>query len=315
MTFVGASSAGENIKILPIAWPAGVAAGDVAILCWSSSAAQTTTVPSGFVRAGSVTTSAGLRSEVYRRVCTGDEGGSLQLSSSGINRQSATLVVERGVSGAQPIDVFASRSEAAAGTSHASPPVTTVRADVIVYRFYSERSTNGTNNAVPGSGYAERADSGASGWGSGGTITAAAQESPLVSRPAGATISPPAWTSGNGFATANVVTWTVALRPSSATGGAGLDQIDVEPGTPVTLTGTAPTWTQVEGPAVVLTTPPGQPNVRTFEAPATIDGATLRFENSNSGASPDVMAVTVLPVTERIVENGVEVPLLWSVVT
>jgi hypothetical protein len=99
---------------------------------------------------------------------------------------------------------------------------------------------------------------------------------------------------------------------------AGSDQI-VEPWNTVTLTGidsdsdgTVVTrgWTQTGGSAVTIN---GSGATVTFSAPATIAGTTLTFQYSatdNGGlTSTDTMTVTVLPVTERAVINGVEVPM------
>lgn len=99
---------------------------------------------------------------------------------------------------------------------------------------------------------------------------------------------------------------------------AGVDQPSVEPYTIVTLTGTATSstgtiastsWTQTNGPTVALA---GSGLTRTFQAPATLAGATLTFrlsatDNSNATSTDDVV-VTVLSVTERAIVGGVEVP-------
>lgn len=100
---------------------------------------------------------------------------------------------------------------------------------------------------------------------------------------------------------------------------AGADQINLEPWATVTLTGTdsdgdgtiaSRAWAQTGGPAVSLT---GSGAARTFEAPGTLAGTTLTFQYSatddDGATATDTMTVTVLPVTERAVIGGVEVPM------
>jgi len=105
------------------------------------------------------------------------------------------------------------------------------------------------------------------------------------------------------------------------TADAGLDQ-SVEPWSTVTLDGSLSTdsdgtissysWTQTAGTAVTLS---GASTVNpTFQAPASVAGGTLTFslsvtDNSGEYSDPDTVDVAVLPVTERAVIGGVEVPL------
>lgn len=102
---------------------------------------------------------------------------------------------------------------------------------------------------------------------------------------------------------------------------AGPDQPDVEPwGSDVALVGTytdaeggtvTQTWAQTSGtPTVTLA---GTGATRTFAPPPTIAGATLGFTysvtDSGGATGTDTTTVTVLPVTERAVIGGVEVPM------
>lgn len=99
---------------------------------------------------------------------------------------------------------------------------------------------------------------------------------------------------------------------------AGADQT-VEPWTTVTLTGTdtdtennvtTRAWSQVSGTAVTLS---GSGATITFPAPPSIAGSTLTFRytatDSGSLSGTDDVVITVLPVTERAVIGGVEVPM------
>lgn len=70
-------------------------------------------------------------------------------------------------------------------------------------------------------------------------------------------------------------------------------------------------WTQTDGPAVALA---GATTDRpSFPAPGTIAGTVLTFSvtvTDNSGMTKaDTVAVTILPVTERAVIGGIEVPM------
>jgi hypothetical protein len=104
---------------------------------------------------------------------------------------------------------------------------------------------------------------------------------------------------------------------ASYTASAGADQTNVEPWSTVTLTGTdtgSPTtraWTQTGG-APSVTISGASTTTPTFTAPGTIAGTTLTFTYTVSGSGAPASSatnVTVLPVTERAVIGGVEVPM------
>jgi len=88
---------------------------------------------------------------------------------------------------------------------------------------------------------------------------------------------------------------------------AGLDQLNILPGTTVTLTATdfetVPTWTQLSGATVVLS---GSGATRTFVAPKT-RGESLVFQASD-GQLTDTMVVSVLPWPYWALISNVEVP-------
>lgn len=106
-----------------------------------------------------------------------------------------------------------------------------------------------------------------------------------------------------------LVDFTSLTQPTD-TSNAGPDQT-VEPWSTVTLTGTGSgtgVWSQTGGLTATLT---GSGSARAFTAPPSIAGGVLVFRHT-VGAVNDEMAVTVLPVTERAVVGGVEVPLRIS---
>lgn len=95
---------------------------------------------------------------------------------------------------------------------------------------------------------------------------------------------------------------------------AGPDQANIEPYTTVNLLGTdgalstdPRVWAQVSGPAVSDLTQGGKS--ATFTAPGTILGATLVFGYTAANSAQDTVSIVVLPVTERAVVGGVEVPV------
>ncbi|GEM_PF-3877160 len=109
------------------------------------------------------------------------------------------------------------------------------------------------------------------------------------------------------------------------TANAGADVINIEPYSLVSLSGsdadadgtiTSRSWVQVSGTTVALT---GSGTNRTYIAPGTISGTTLIFgyqvtDNGGATSTQDTVSHTILPVTERAVIAGVEVPVNTKVV-
>ena len=108
-----------------------------------------------------------------------------------------------------------------------------------------------------------------------------------------------------------------AIPPTS---NAGTDQGGIEPLSVVTLTGSdndsdgtvaARIWRQVSGTTVSLS---GSGANRTYSAPATLSGTSLVFgykvtDNAGLDSDESIVTHTILPVTERAVSGGIEVPL------
>src|SRR5690606_3017383 len=171
------------------------------------------------------------------RVCTGAESGNVTLTHSAINKQTAILRIWRGVHQTTPVSDFAVRDEDTAGTSHACPQVTTGVADEAIVTVIQERVSNSSTNYTAPSGYT-KLDQPAPVGGGGSTSAALADDGLSVSRPGGTNVTPGPWT--NGVSTANVLTWTLALRPAiTATPVEGSDSGALTEGTP-TLTASVP---------------------------------------------------------------------------
>lgn len=215
---VGADSAGGNVATLTgLTWPA-VQANDVAVMWWLGINSVTWTDPGNFTLINSTDGDTGAsRMRLYYRVCTGAETGDVSLVHSAADRQCAVMAIYRGCDPVTPINLttgWAVRDESASGTTHACPQVTTDVADCVVLTAIGERASSGTTGWTAPPGYTERADSDGLATGTGGTSCALADDGLATSRPAGTNVTPPVWTSTNGFATANILTWTVSIRPA-----------------------------------------------------------------------------------------------------
>jgi hypothetical protein len=216
-TFVGASANGGNVTALttgnsfPVTWPAGIQAGDLAILAWSfgDSTVTVTSDPTGFTLVSQVN-DGNLQSRILKRVCAGTESGALSgwlLSLA--NRQSAVLYVVRGFS---DIGGLTSRQETVTGTSHDCPAITTASGaatgDSLIV-IGADRA--GSTAASPPAGFAERTGTEAVAAGTGGTVTTIADDG--LSTGATLPVDPAAFT---GYASSGTaVTWTIALRPAA----------------------------------------------------------------------------------------------------
>lgn len=107
--------------------------------------------------------------------------------------------------------------------------------------------------------------------------------------------------------------------PVALVANAGADAEQLEPyfshpltGTHTGGTATSRIWRQVSGPPVTITNP--SQATATFKAPGTIAGVDCVFGYTATGSNgaPSVESTTkmnILPVTERAVIGGVEVPM------
>ncbi len=225
-----AGTAGANTATIAPAWPAGTAAGDKAYLFWAMLNTTTPNTPTGFTQiAGNDTSSGSMRTRIYRKDLTGTESGTLTLSNTGAvaNRQSAVLIVLRGAHSTTPEDVAPTwRAETVAGTTHASPAITTVTANSILLVAAMERSSTGTNNWTVPTGFTELGDTLALAGGSGGTITGVGAD--FTARAVG-TYTPGVWTSANGFSSAGVGTYTLAIREAPTAAAAMVSHLGFIP--------------------------------------------------------------------------------------
>jgi hypothetical protein len=211
VTFVGQNSGSANATTATIAWPAGLQAGDVAVLGWTHQSTHTATDPGGFISRGNAATGAGAGEvRLLTRDCDGSESGLITLGSqsAGVgDKITGCLAVYRSAT----YDTSNSRTETAAGTTHANASVTTGAADCVIVAIIGERSSTGTSAYTQPSGYTKESEGAQASTGM--TITTLADDGLAAGRSSGSTVTPGVWTSANSFSTQGVATWTVSLRP------------------------------------------------------------------------------------------------------
>jgi hypothetical protein len=213
---IGATSGGAaNAASFGLTWPAGLAVGDVAVCAWAMINTATPIIPAGWNVPGAFDGPGSCRSRLMWYPCDGTETGTLTLGNSNAiaNRQSAVLIIYRGLDPDAPIDATPIYvGETAAQSTHTAPSVTTTGPDALVLTVVVERSSSGTNGWTAPPSYTKRADSGTAAFGTGGTVIAAADDG-IMQRRAGVTVTPGSWTSTNVFASNNVTMLSLALAP------------------------------------------------------------------------------------------------------
>lgn len=212
---VGTTTAGSSVASLPIAWP-GHANNDVAYLFWTMSNTSTpTAAPTGFTQIAQTDGPGATnpRTYLYRKVCDGTESGNLSLDlSTGVTRQSAVLAVYRGVNTTTPEDVaIAVDNSHAQQQTHNAPSITNATQDAVVVIAIHERVTTVDTAFTPPAGYTERGDTLTLATGTGGSITAVADN--LTPLAPSTVVTPGDWTGNDATGTANIITYTLALRP------------------------------------------------------------------------------------------------------
>jgi hypothetical protein len=217
--FIGGDIGGGNLAtVTDVVWPGSLNADDVAILTWTFGSARTQTTPTGFTLvADNDTTSGSGTGALYRKTLTGSETGSLSLICDAINKQTAVLLVYRGVDPTTPIGgtvVFDNTH--VAGTTHNNPTYTTAVVDEAVITTIHEReSTNIDTLFTAPTDYTKRGDTINTTSGTGATTCAVADDGLGVSRAASTAVTPGVWTGNNATGTANVITYTFGLRPAA----------------------------------------------------------------------------------------------------
>jgi len=224
ITYVGSGADGQNGTAVAPTYPAGIQAGDVAYLAWTyQSTATGVTNPSGYLQQGTANMASGSGTvRVLTRVLDGSEtAGQAITCAASTNKMTAALEVLRGVDTANVINGSVQfRAETVAGTTHACPSATPTVSGCVALTGIAERSSTGTSSYTAPSGYTKRAEGVTTA--AGMTITAIADDGLATPHASGTAVTPPVWTSGNTFSTANVETFTWLVPPAKVTGSAAL---------------------------------------------------------------------------------------------
>lgn len=181
-TRVGGDSASTTVAALNVVWPAGVAAGDIAVVISGHSNASTTTTPSGFTSIKTTTATAAFV-EVFVKTCAGTETGNLAVNISTASKHYAHVEVWRGV-------VLPTAAEVTIGTGTAD---------------------TATTSAVPAVTKAGTI------WWITGTVQANSTPPTAFTQPAGTTMSDSAFTTGGG-AKVGAVAYTNASESDGSVG-------------------------------------------------------------------------------------------------
>lgn len=215
ISHVASRTAGGNTAGLSMVLPT-VINNDIALIVWTMSiTVSPSAAPTGFSLYTNNDRTGGTnpRSYVYRRTLSAaDSGTNVALNITALTRQSATMVIYRGLDTSAPINAFSFRSETISGSTHACPAVTPTAADCSIATAISERISSGTTDYTPPSGYTDRADTLLLANGSGGTITAFADDGLVTTRNSGTAYTPPVWTSANVIAGTAVTIYSFALK-------------------------------------------------------------------------------------------------------
>lgn len=224
---VGTSSAGGNLATITLNWPTNILPGDYAILAWTYQTTFTITtgpVDAGYANQGSQSGGTGSHvSEWYDKLVDVSDtpGGSITLTLSGANRQSASLYVIRGAHPTTPLDTSQFRQETLTQVNHALPALTPNFDGCAFVVIYSERSSVGNDVVTAPADYTLRVSSGNRATGSGGTLTAISDDGlQRFVRPASVSETPPDYI---GTSTPNVKLWTISVRPPAAASSVTFD--------------------------------------------------------------------------------------------
>jgi hypothetical protein len=315
-----------------VALPAGIASGDILILFvrrTADYALTSTNPPTGytFLRTTSDGTSPNnAHVDIFWRACNGSEGTSGPTFTTGTGtRWLVHSLVYRGVDNTTPFIAENGQIKSGSSTSIPAPSITNTDANAWGVYAGACRDNPGVTWTAP-SGMTEIRETDVGAGSSVNLIGELADTNGTVGT--GAVV----YTATTSTAQANATCWAAFLKPAGAsntppTAGAGTDQVDVEPRTLVTLSGTdsdsdgtiaSRQWTQTAGsPTVTLSG--ATTATATFLAPNTAAGTTLTFEyevtDDDAATDADTMTVTVLPSSERVVIGGAWVPANMAILS
>lgn len=337
VAFVAAASSSNASSTTSIsaAVPAGAVAGTliVAITCAERGIVPTWTGVSGFTDILAVADGTNISVRISWKIAqAGDNSATLNATVGTARRMAMGILV---FSGADDVtSVLSSPTTATAQASgvltNTTPNITPDEADCMLVGLWLavKQSTPWTMSGTPSAGWTERIDiCSTSASSANGEVYAATK---LLSGGGGVSQTGLTVTQDTNTLYFNA---TLSVEPGSAnvqpTADAGTDQTGIEAYKTVTVTGSDndPDGTVVTRTWRVISTTNGAPtptlsgsgNTRTFKAPGAIAGTVVTLgykvtDNLGLDSVEDTCTVTVLPVTERIVVGGVEVPLEVQVI-
>lgn len=207
ISYVAGNKLYGNVTDLALPWPAGIQAGDFALVQWSLAANAARTLDASLTSVD-VTADGAAVSVLASKVCTGSESGNITLSANAVfTKMVGEVVIYRGTTGINRQTV--ATNTGLASLSLAAPSVTPTVDNCSVVATWTDRASTGNTAITVPSGYTKRLEQGGTGGGS--VFGAIADDGLSVHNLANVAISPGTWTGT--VASAEVVTRSIALAP------------------------------------------------------------------------------------------------------
>jgi hypothetical protein len=312
-------------------YPTGHASGDLLLAFASSDVSTISDLAAGWTAVGAVHTGGGMSMRVWKRTSTGAESGNVTFGTTAGTKGLAWVTAYRPESG-KTLDIAnyvltSDTDTSSTAFTAASSSWTTVSGEDTLVAFVTSKAPTASYSAsftaigltqvgatvVESSRLSARAST--------NTLAYSQRDATVTTGATGAVSFSATTTGANGAGVIFLANLHQGVASNAApTANAGTDQVDVEPYTTVTLTGSGTdsdgtiasyAWTQTGGTTVTLS---GTGTTRTFTAPALMAGDTLTFtlvvtDNLGATSTADTVTVTVLPHNEWYRTGGAWVPI------
>ncbi len=291
ITLVGTASASAKATSLTLTLPVGTTVGEQVVVATTEPSTTTVKAPTGYTQVAAVTSAGSsplATTTVFRHtVVSGDTSVKLTFSTAK-TAQAAVLAVYKGVDAGFPIDVSATGSTAAAGTTVTAPSVTPANAEDQLVVFQGATGTFSAKSWTSPTGTTEEVQGNAT-----ANVSAGFADKALSFGATGAQLS-------SFGASANLTSVSVTLSQPHTISLVGTA---VGSGTAVTLAVTLPTGLQAGDQVVLATT---QPSTDAVTAPTPYTKVT---SVTSTGTSP-LASTTVFRHT--VVAGDTSVTLTYS---
>jgi RHS repeat-associated protein len=292
ITLVGTASASGKATSLTLTLPTGTTVGEQVVVASTQPSTTTVTAPSGYTQVATVTSAGSspkATTTVFRQtVVSGETSVKLTYSTSS-TAQAAVLAVYKGVDPNLPIDVSATGSTSAAGTTVTAPSVTPTNVEDQLLVFQGATGTFSGKTWTAPTGTTERVQGNST-----ANVSAGLADQPLTLGATGTRVS----TYG---ASANLTSVSVALSQPHTISLVGTATAS---GQATSLTITLPTGTVAGDELVVAST---QPSTTTVTAPS---GYTQIATVTSGGSAPKA---TTTVFRQAVVSGETSVKLTYSV--